>query len=177
MKFVNCTAESHSNAILAIYNDVIAHSTAVYEYQPFTAQYIAKWFADKRAGNYPVIGAVDDAGTLLGFASYGVFRARPAYKYTVEHSVYVHKDQRGKGIGDALLQKIIDAAKEQNYHVMVGGIDAENTASIKLHLKYGFVHSGTVTQSGYKFGRWLDVAFYQLTLPTPVQPVEGERRA
>jgi phosphinothricin acetyltransferase len=120
-----------------------------------------------------VIGAVNDAGVLMGFASYGVFRARPAYKYCVEHSVYVHKDYRGKGVGDALLQKIIAAAKEQNYHVMVGGIDAENTASINLHLRYGFVHSGTITQSGFKFGRWLDVAFYQLTLSTPLNPVDG----
>jgi phosphinothricin acetyltransferase len=171
--FVDCKLETHSQAILDIYNEVIANSTAVYEYRPFDRKYIEKWFADKRAGNYPVIGAVDDAGNLLGFASYGVFRARPAYKYTVEHSVYVHKDHRGKGVGDALLVKIIEAAKRQNYHVMVGGIDTENVASIKIHEKYGFVHSGTIAQSGYKFGRWLDVAFYQLTLPTPANPVDG----
>lgn len=172
-KFVDCSLDAYGAAILDIYNEVIAHSTAVYEYLPFDRKYIEKWFADKRAGNYPVIGAVDDAGALLGFASYGVFRARPAYKYTVEHSVYVHKDHRGKGVGDALLTKIIDAAKRQNYHVMVGGIDTENIASIKMHEKYGFVHSGTVTQCGFKFGRWLDVAFYQLTLLTPVNPVDG----
>lgn len=171
--FVDCSLDVHGVAILDIYNEVIAHSTAVYEYLPFDRKYIEKWFADKRAGNYPVIGAVDDAGALLGFASYGVFRARPAYKYTVEHSVYVHKDHRGKGIGDALLTKIIEAAKSQNYHVMVGGIDTENIASIKMHEKYGFVLSGTVTQCGFKFGRWLDVAFYQLTLSTPANPVDG----
>jgi L-amino acid N-acyltransferase YncA len=171
--FVGCTLEAHGSAILDIYNEVIANSTAVYEYQPFDAKYITKWFADKGAGNYPIIGAVNNAGALMGFASYGVFRARPAYKYTVEHSVYVHKDHRGKGVGDALLQKLIAAARDQNYHVMVGGIDAENAASIKLHRRHGFVHSGTITQSGFKFGRWLDVAFYQLTLSTPVNPVDG----
>ena len=119
------------------------------------------------------IGAVDAAGTLLGFATYGVFRARPAYKYSVEHSVYVHKDCRGQGAGRALLQRIIEAAREQNYHVLVGGIDAENAASIALHRELGFTHAGTITQSGFKFGRWLDLAFYQLTLETPVNPVDG----
>ena len=173
MKFVDCTLAAHGAAILEIYNEVIAHSTAVYEYRPFDARYIEKWFADKRAGRFPVIGAVNDAGLLLGFASYGVFRARPAYKYTVEHSVYVHAEHRGKGIGDALLKQIIAVARDQNYHVLVGGIDTENASSIRMHEKYGFVHSGTITQSGFKFGRWLDVAFYQLTLSTPANPVDG----
>jgi phosphinothricin acetyltransferase len=177
MQFVDCNLEQHGVAILDIFNDAIANSTALYEYKPFLPEKMRTWFADKTSGKYPVIGAIDasidTSGALLGFASYGVFRARPAYKYTVEHSVYVHKDHRGKGIGDALLKQLIAAAHKQNYHVMVGGIDAENIASIKLHIKHGFVHSGTVTQSGYKFGRWLDVAFYQLTLPTPANPIEG----
>jgi L-amino acid N-acyltransferase len=173
VKFVACTLGEHGAAILDIYNDAIANTTAVYEYRLFQPEKIRTWFADKQAGNYPVIGAVDDSGTLLGFATYGVFRARPAYKYTVEHSVYVHKDHRGKGVGRMLLKRIIDAAREQNYHVMVGGIDAENMASIELHKQFGFVHSGTIAQSGFKFGRWLDLAFYQLTLSTPVEPVDG----
>jgi phosphinothricin acetyltransferase len=171
--FVDCSLAAHGAAILDIYNEVIANSTAVYEYQPFDANYIEKWFADKRAGDYPVIGALNDAGVLIGFASYGVFRARPAYKYTVEHSVYVHKDHRGKGIGRELLKRIIEAARTQNYHVMIGGIDAENEASIALHKQFGFVHAGTITQSGFKFGRWLDLVFYQLTLATPINPVDG----
>jgi len=165
--------EAHGAPILEIFNEVIATSTALYEYVPRTPKYMAEWFAEKLAGRYPVIGAVDSSGALLGFGTYGVFRSKPAYKYSVEHSLYVHKDHRGKGVGAALLKKIIDAAQEQNYHVLVGGIDADNTASIELHKKYGFVHSGTVTQSGFKFGRWLDVAFYQLTLATPAKPVDG----
>lgn len=173
MHIVSCTLERHGAAILDIYNDTIAHSTAVYEYHPFDAQYIEKWFAAKRDGQYPVIGAEDDDGTLMGFASYGVFRARPGYKYSVEHSVYVQKDHRGKGVGDRLLREIIARAQAQDYHVMVGGIDAENLTSIRLHEKHGFVHAGTVRESGYKFGRWLDVAFYQLILPTPARPVES----
>jgi phosphinothricin acetyltransferase len=134
---------------------------------------MVEWFREKTAGRYPIVGAVSDSGALLGFATYGVWRVRPAYKYTVEHSIYVHKDHRGQGVGDALLGQIIEAARAQDYHVLVGGIDAENSASIALHVKHGFVHAGTVTQAGFKFGRWLDVAFYQLTLPTPARPVDG----
>src|SRR5262245_48169140 len=141
LKFVDCMLESHGAAILDIYNDAIVNTTALYDYKTRTMDTMAAWFKDKRAGNYPVIGAEAD-GTLLGFATYGVWRVRPAYKYTVEHSLYVHKDHRGKGLGDQLLTAIVAAAKQQNYHVLVGGIDAENAASIKLHLKHGFVHSG-----------------------------------
>ena len=173
MKFVDCTLARHGAAILDIYNDAIVNTTAIYDYRTRTMDSMVAWFKDKEGGRYPVIGAVSDDETLLGFATYGMWRVRPAYKYTVEHSLYVQKNHRGEGIGDALLKAIIDAAKEQGYHVLVGGIDAENAASIKLHLKHGFVHSGTVTQSGFKFGRWLDVAFYQLILPTPVNPVDG----
>jgi len=173
VQFVTCNLDSHGARILEIFNEAIAHSTALYEYELRTMGKMKEWFADKQAGRYPVIGAVDDAGTLLGFATYGVFRARPAYKYSIEHSVYVHRDHRGQGAGRALLQKVIEAAREQNYHVLVGGIDADNAASIALHLELGFVHAGTIAQSGFKFGRWLDLAFYQLTLDTPAQPVDG----
>lgn len=173
MKFIPCTPEDHAEPILAIFNEAIANSTAVYEYQLRTPQSMVSWFEDKKAGRYPVIGAVDEAGVLMGFATYGVFRARPAYKYSVEHSVYVHKDHRGKGLGRVLLQQIIDAARAQDYHVMVGGIDMANTGSIALHEKLGFSHVGTIRQAGFKFGRWLDLGFYQLLLETPKQPVDG----
>ena len=132
-----------------------------------------KWFGGKAKSGYPVIAAVDAAGLLLGFASYGQFRARPAYKYTVEHSVYVHRDHRRRGVGRALLVRLIELAREQQLHVLVGGIDVSNAESIALHEQLGFRHAGTITQSGYKFGRWLDLAFYQLTLPTPLQPRDG----
>jgi L-amino acid N-acyltransferase YncA len=173
MRFVDCSLAAHGAAILEIFNEAIANSTALYEYKLFGPEKMTTWFADKSSGRYPVIGAVDDAGVLLGFSTYGVFRARPAYKYSVEHSVYVHQDYRGKGIGRALLARIIEAGREQEYHVMVGGIDAENAASIALHEEFGFVHAGTITQAGFKFGRWLDLAFYQLTLSTPHDPVDG----
>ena len=91
----------------------------------------------------------------------------------MEHSIYIHKDHRGRGLGKALMHEIIAAARSQNYHVMIGGIDVANASSIALHEKLGFVHAGTIKQAGFKFGRWLDLAFYQLTLDTPAHPVDG----
>jgi phosphinothricin acetyltransferase len=87
--------------------------------------------------------------------------------------VYVHPDHQGQGYGSQILAALIEAATAQQYHLLIGGIDAENSGSIALHQKYGFVHSGTISQAGFKFGRWLDLAFYQLTLPTPHTPVDG----
>src|SRR4029078_12301010 len=97
---------------------------------------------------------------LLGFASFGQFRERPAYKYTVEHSVYVDSRFRGLGVARNLLDAIIAAAQGQDYHVLVGGIDASNAVSIKLHESLGFTSCGIVKQAGFKFARWLDLAFY-----------------
>lgn len=173
MHLVSCTEERHAQAILDIFNDAIANSTALYEYHPRTLDTMTKWFAAKRAGGYPVFGYEDAGGVLLGFASYGAFRGYPANKYAVEHSVYVRADQRGKGLGRALLEQVIAAAGQADLHTIVGGIDADNRASIALHEQLGFVHAGTVRHAAFKFGRWLDLAFYQLILPTPGAPVDG----
>ncbi|HYL89173.1 MAG TPA: GNAT family N-acetyltransferase [Burkholderiales bacterium] len=172
MQFVACTYDAHAPAILEILNEAIVNSTALYDYRPRAPEAMAAWFKAKDAGRFPVIGAME-GNTLLGFSSYGTFRAWPAYKYTVEHSVYVHPDHRGKGVGIALMRKLIDAARGQDYHVMVGGIDAANRASVALHEKLGFTHAGTLRHAGFKFGRWLDLAFYQLLLDTPRRPVDG----
>lgn len=173
MQWVACSVDAHAEAILAILNDAILTSTALYDYQPRPPDSMAGWFAAKQAGHFPVIGAQDDDGRLLGFATYGTFRAWPAYKYSVEHSVYVHRDHRGRGLGLALMRRLIAAATRQQYHLMIGGIDAANRGSIALHERLGFVHAGTLREAGFKFGRWLDLAFYQLTLPTPAAPVDG----
>ena len=173
MKIIPCDQRRHSDAILAILNDAIANSTALYDYKPRSPETMQAWWEAKQRGNFPVIGVEDDAGALLGFASYGPFRAWPAYKYTVEHSVYVDARTRGQGVGRALLGAIVLAAEKQDYHVMVGGIDAANAISIKLHESLGFKACGVVRQAGFKFGRWLDLAFYQLILRTPATPVDG----
>jgi phosphinothricin acetyltransferase len=173
MTLIQCEYQRHAAAILAIFNDAIVNSTALYDYKPRTMDMMTAWFEAKRKGKFPVLGVETDAGEFMGFASYGTFRAWPAYKYSVEHSVYVDARFRGRGLGKFLLKEIIAAAQGQNYHALVGVIDASNVASIRLHEAAGFACCGTIRQAGFKFGRWLDVLFYQLILPTPSQPAEG----
>ncbi|HEY0942787.1 MAG TPA: GNAT family N-acetyltransferase [Steroidobacter sp.] len=173
MKFVTCTLEAHGKAILDIFNEQIRTSAGLYDYEERTPESMVAWFKAKETKGYPVIGVVDEAGMLMGFASYGMFRDRPANKYTVEHSVYIHQDHRGKGLGLALMERLIEAARAQDLHVMVAGIDAGNTVSIAMHEKLGFVYAGTIRECAFKFGRWLDLVFYQLTLQTPKHPLEG----
>jgi len=173
MNIVNCNYERHGGSILDILNDAIVNSTALYDYKPRSLDNMREWFALKSSQQFPVIGIEDETGRLLGFASYGIFRAWPAYKYSVEHSLYVHKEFRHQGIGRALLTQLIAVAMKQGRHILVGGIDVENNASIGLHESMGFVYAGTIKQAGYKFNRWLDVAFYQLILSTPDNPQDG----
>lgn len=171
MKLIQCTLEQ-AEAIRAIFNEVIRTSTALYEYKPRTPERIAEWFASKAAKNHPVIGLETDDGILAGFASYGEFRAFPAYKYSVEHSVYVDRQFRGRGCGKKLMEELIAVASARGVHMMIGGIDSSNAGSIALHRQMGFTHCGTVREAGFKFGRWLDLAFYQLILPGPDRPDE-----
>jgi phosphinothricin acetyltransferase len=173
MKVVQCEQKRHGAAILAIFNEAIVNSTALYDYKPRTMEIMTAWFDAKAKGKFPVIGLENDAGELMAFGSYGTFRAWPAYKYSVEHSVYVEARFRGRGLGKRVLQEVIAAAQGQGYHVLIGVIDASNSVSIRLHERLGFTHSGTLRQAGFKFGRWLDVAFYQLILPTPRNPADG----
>ena len=170
---IDCTEEAHASAILDILNEAIVNSTALYDYVPRPPEAMKTWFATKRANGFPVVGVVDEAGLLLGFASWGTFRAYPAYKYTVEHSIYVHHQHRGKGLAKRLMQEIIRRAQDAEVHVLVGCIDASNAASIVLHERMGFAHAGTIKEVGFKFGQWLDAAFYQLNLQSPAAPVDG----
>jgi L-amino acid N-acyltransferase len=172
VRLIECD-RTRSAEILAILNEAIVNSTALYDYEPRTMAMMDAWFDVKAKGNYPVIGAIDEDGCLLGFATFGMFRERPAYKYTVEHSVYVNRVCRGRGVGRKLLEALIERAKSQDYHVLIGGIDADNTISIELHKKFGFTFCGEIREAGFKFGRWLHLVFYQLILETPVRPVDG----
>ena len=165
-------SEEQLPEILEIYNHAIVHTTALYDYKTRNMETMNTWYADKLAHNHPIIGAFDNDGTLLGFATYGMYRVRPAYKYTIEHSVYVRHDKRGHGTGKTLLKAIIQKAEEQHYHVMVGVIDTENEISRLLHEAEGFELNGIWKEVGYKFGKWLDAAYYQLILKTPERPTE-----
>ena len=172
MHLVPCTS-AHLPASREILNEAIVHTTALWDYEPRTPAMVETWFRARQQAGFPVIGALDGDGTLMGFTTYGTFRERPAYKYSVEHSVYVASPFRRQGLGRQLLREIITVAQAHDVHVMVGGIASENTVSIALHRKFGFTLAGTVRQAGFKFGRWLDLELWQLILPTPARPVDG----
>ncbi len=157
--------------ILTIYNDAILNTTAVYTYNSDTLENRRLWYEQKMKDGYPVMVYELD-NKAVGFATFGPFRAWPAYKYSIEHSVYVDSNYRRKGIGAALLKEIISIAIDREYATLIAGIDAANEKSIALHEHFGFVHSGTIAKAGFKFNRWLDLAFYQLHLPGPKNPVE-----
>ena len=147
--------------MLEIYNEVILNTTAVYNYDPHTLEMRTEWFETKQQQGFPVFVA-EENNTILGFSTIGPFRAWQAYKYTVENSVYVKADCRGKGIGKLLLPPLIDAAKRQGLHAIVAGIDATNDVSIALHKQFGFVEVAHFKEVGYKFDRWLDLKFLEL---------------
>ena len=162
-------------AILAIYNDAILTTTAVYQYQPHTLAMRAAWLADKQAHGFPVLVATHadvHGATVIGFSALGSFRAAAAYHYTVENSVYVAAEWRGQGVGRLLLAPLIDAARAMDAHSIIAVIDADNAVSVRLHRAFGFVEAGHFRQVVYKFGRWLDLKFLQLVLDTPQQPTE-----
>ena len=149
--------------MLAIYNDVIATSTAIYRDDPMPLAEYQSWFRARTAQGYPVLLAVDD-GTVLGYASFGDFRAWPGYRFTVEHSVHIRADQRGRGIGSRLVRTLIDHAAARGKHVMIAGVDADNAASLRFHARLGFERVAHFREVGFKFGRWLDLVFLQRTL-------------
>jgi phosphinothricin acetyltransferase len=169
---IRTAVDKDLEAMLEIYNDVIVNTTAVYDYEPHTLEMRRQWFRIKEAQGYPVFVA-EENGRIVGFSSIGPFRAWAAYKYSVENSIYVAADQRGRGIGKLLLEPLIKAAEELDMHTILAGIDSTNEASIMLHRKMGFKEVAQFKEVGYKFGRWLDLTFMQLLLKTPEQPVEG----
>jgi L-amino acid N-acyltransferase YncA len=171
-RLIECTPDAHAAAVREIFNDAILNTTALYEYEPHSLDTVLQWFGDKARRGEPVLGAVNDAGALCGFATWGSFRARPAYKYTIEHSVYVHADWRRQGVAHLLMRELIARATIAGFHAMVGGIDAATRESIALHEQLGFAHAGTIREAAWKFGRWLDLDFYQLMLAGPDKPTE-----
>jgi L-amino acid N-acyltransferase YncA len=149
--------------MLDIYNEIIMNTTAVFQYHLHTLEQRKEWFAQKEKENYPVFIA-EENNMVVGFSTFGQFRNWQAYKYSVENSVYVKADCRGKGIGKLLLQPLIDAAREMQLHTIIAGIVADNEASIALHKQFGFVEVAHFKEVGYKFDKWLDLKFLQLML-------------
>ena len=158
-------------AILEIYNDVIENSTAIYTYKPNTLEMQTEWFLQKEKDGYPVF-VYDIEGKVAGFATYSAFRAWPAYKYSVEHSIHIHPDFRRQGIASKLMPVLMNHAALAGYKTLIAGIDATNEGSKVLHEKLGFEYVGTMKKVGYKFNQWLDLAFYQKEFEGPKQPIE-----
>ena len=150
-------------SILKIVNNAILHTTSNYNYDIQSLEVQTKWFEDKKTKNFPIIVAVLK-NQVIGFGTYGTFREKIGYQYTVEHSVYVAENFIEKGVGKLLLRELIVLAKSQNLHVMIGAIDAENLSSIAFHEKFGFEVVGNIRQAAFKFDRWLDLVLMQLTL-------------
>ena len=160
---VRAAAISDLPQILEIVNHAILHTTSNYLYDAQTLADQARWFEDKKSKGFPIFVA-DENGIAVGFGTYGTFREKIGYQFTVEHSVYVAPEHIKKGIGKMLMLALIDIAKEEGYHTMIGGIDAANTGSIEFHKKFGFEESGVIKEVGFKFGKWLDLQFMQLIL-------------
>jgi phosphinothricin acetyltransferase len=150
-------------AILEIVNHAILHTTSNYNYDVQTIEQQLEWFFQKQQKSFPIIVALHD-NEVVGFGTYGTFREKIGYQTTVEHSVYVKDVYIGKGIGKILMQLLIETAKTQNLHTMIGCIDADNKDSIAFHQKFGFTISGTLPQVAFKFDRWLDLVIVQLLL-------------
>ncbi|WP_445715461.1 GNAT family N-acetyltransferase [Flavobacterium sp.] len=150
-------------AVLAIINDAILNSTALYDYNVRTLTTQETIFEEKIQKGFPIIVA-EMNNEVVGFGYYSEFRFREAYKLTVEHSVYANKNCIGKGIGKLLLTELIERAKQQNLHTMIGVIDSENRNSIDFHKRFGFEEVGFIKDSGFKFNRWLHSVFVQKML-------------
>lgn len=157
-------------AIRDIYNDAVLNTTAIWNEQPVDLGNRQAWFSARQTQGYPVLVAVDAEDNVLGYASFGDWRPFDGFRRTVEHSVYVCRNQRGNGLGPLLMSALIERARACDKHVMVAAIESGNTASIRLHERIGFVTTGQMPQVGTKFGRWLDLTFMQLVLNPGAPP-------
>ncbi|MBR0874259.1 N-acetyltransferase [Bradyrhizobium tropiciagri] len=153
-------------AITAIFNEAVVNSNAIWtEKQDSDAERLA-WMKARQALGYPVLVAAEGE-TVLGYGTFGDFRAFPGYRYSVEHSVYIHVDHRGRGLGRIIVDELVAAARALGKHVMIAGIDGGNPASLRLHAQAGFVEVARMPEVGRKFGRWLDLVFMQRVLDRP----------
>jgi phosphinothricin acetyltransferase len=164
MTIIRDATEADLPSILAITNHAILNTTAIWSVTPLTLDARRSWFRERRSRALPILVATVEAGTVLGFASFGDFRPWDAYLHTVEHSLYVDPAAQGNGVGTALLAALIERAAALGKHRMIAGIEAGNLASIRLHQKAGFEEAGRLSEVGRKFDRWMDLVFMQRAL-------------
>lgn len=155
--------QSDLETVTAIYNEIVLSTDAIYSEETKSEKEIQTWIEGKVSAGFPFfVGCVDDS--IIGFSTYGLFRERTGYRFTVEHSVHLHRDWRGRGYGGQLLSQLVTHGAQAGYHSMIGVIDAENSVSLILHEKLGFKRVAQIPQVAFKFGRWLDVVFVQKIL-------------
>ncbi|WP_425350229.1 N-acetyltransferase family protein [Phyllobacterium phragmitis] len=163
MPRIRHATEADLPAILAIYNDAVEHTTAIWNEKLVDLEDRRAWLKTRNESGFPVLVAERD-GRTIGYASYGAFRPFDGYRHTAELSLYVDKSARGGGVGRLLLSELIEEAKRRNVHVLVAGIEAGNAASIGLHTSLGFKETGRLAEVGRKFDRWLDLVLMQRIL-------------
>ena len=162
--FIRAASQADISAITRIYADAVEHGTASFELEPPSEAEMARRMQELTNIGFPYLAA-DVDGTLAGYAYAGPYRSRPAYRFTVENSVYVAPEAQGRGVGRALLKALIEAAERSGYRQMIAVIgDSGQTASIALHAALGFAYVGTLPHVGFKFGRWLDTVLMQRSL-------------
>jgi L-amino acid N-acyltransferase YncA len=151
-------------AITAIYDTAVRHGTASFELDPPDEKEMCRRYEALRAAGYPYLVA-EIAGAIAGYAYAGPYRERPAYRWSIENSVYVAEQSQRRGVGRALLEALIAEAQQGGFRQMIAVIgDSANTASIELHRLAGFRLVGTFDNVGFKFGRWLDTVLMQRPL-------------
>ncbi|EPX83543.1 GNAT family N-acetyltransferase [Salipiger mucosus] len=166
--------ENDIDAITEIYNDAVRNTTAIWNDNVVDRDNRLAWWRERLRVGYPVLVAQSDEGKIVGYATFGDWRAFDGYRFSVEHSVYVLSSERGGGIGRTLMIELMQRARDLDKHVMVAGIEAGNVASIRLHEKLGFEKVGQISEVGTKFGKWLDLAFMQVKLDGRLAPAPSE---
>ena len=157
-------------AITEIYNEAVENGKAIWNEVVVGNEDRVEWWRERTGKGFPVLVVEDDEegshseGDVVGYATYGRFREYHGYRYTVEHSVYIRSDQRGKGVAVPLMERLIERAKEGGQHVLVAAIEGSNQPSIRLHEKLGFEMVGEMKEVGIKFGQWLNLVLMQLKL-------------
>ena len=160
---IRAAEERDLGAMRAIYNHAVVHSTCTADYEPRSEAAQREWFAVRVKGGYPVLVA-EQGERVVGWSALGPYHVRVGYRFTGEDSLYIAPDHRGRGLGVRLLTPLIEAATSMGLHAVVGGIDSENVASLRLHARLGFVEVGRFRQVITKFDRWLDVVYVERLL-------------
>lgn len=147
--------------MLEIINHEILNTKAVYHYDVKTYEEQEKWFEQKKLDQLPIFVATYK-NEVVGYATYGPFRAFQGFQHSIEHSIYVKPTTQGLGIGNLLMKKLLEEAKNQNFHTMIACIDSNNEKSVLFHEKRGFTEKGRLKEVGFKFGEWLDLVMMQI---------------